>query len=55
MQLQATVVMHCDRQSHASNVLAYLAEPTVIVCTMSLDGYHTYVHIINCPSITDYA
>ena len=31
MQLQVTVAMHCDRQKHASNVLAYLTEPTVLV------------------------
>ena len=37
--------MHRDRQSHASNVLAYLTEPTIIVCTMSLDGDHTYTSL----------
>ena len=46
MQLQVTVAMHCDRQRHASNVPAYLSEPTVVVCTMSLDGYHTYTSLI---------
>ena len=54
MQLQVTVAMHCDRQSHASNVLAYLTEPTVIVCTMSLDGYHTYTSVIVLLSLTMY-
>ena len=52
MQLQVTVAMHCDRQRHASNVLAYLTEPTVIVCTMSLDGYHTYTSLIVLLSLT---
>ena len=40
--------------AHASSALAYLSEPTVIVCTMSLDGYHMYTSLIACPSITDY-
>ena len=52
MQLQVTVAMYCGRQRHASNVLAYLAEPTVIVCTMSLDGYHTYTSLIVLLSLT---
>ena len=54
MQLQVTVAMHCDRQRHASNALAYLSEPTVIVLHNE-PGWLSYVHIINCPSVTDYA
>ena len=46
--------MHCDRQRHASNVLAYLSEPTVIVL-YNEPGWLSYVHIRNCPSMTDYA
>ena len=52
MQLQVTVAMHCDRQRHASNVPAYLTEPTVIICTMNLDGYHTYTSLIVLLSLT---
>ena len=52
MQLQVTVAMHCDRQRHASNVLPYISEPTVIVCTMSLDGYHTYTSLLVLLSLT---
>ena len=52
MQLQVTVAMYCDRQSHASNVPAYLTKPTVIVCTMSLDGYHTYTSLFVLLSLT---
>ena len=52
MQLQVTVAMHCNRQRHASNVPAYLTEPTVIVCTMSLDGYHTYTSLFVLLSLT---
>ena len=52
MQLQVTVAMHCDRQRHASNILTFLSEPTVIVCTMSLDGYHTYTSLIVLLSLT---
>ena len=52
MQLQVRVAMHCGRQWHASNVLAYLTEPTVIVCTMNLDGYHTYISLIVLLSLT---
>ena len=55
MQLQVRVAMHCDRQSHASNVLAYLSEPTVIVYMYNEPGWVSYIHIITCPSITDYA
>ena len=49
---QVTVAMLCHRQGHASNVLAYLAEPTVIVCTVSLGGYHTYTSLIVFLSLT---
>ena len=44
--------MHCDRQKHGSNVLAYLAEPIVIVCTMSLGSYHTCTSLIVFLSLT---
>ena len=44
--------MHCDRQRHASNVLSYLSEPTVIVCTMSLDCYYTYTSLFVLLSLT---
>ena len=54
MQLQVKFTMHCDRQRHASDVSAYLSEPTVI-CTYNEPGYILYVHIIICLSITDYA
>ena len=40
------------RQRHARNVLAYLAEPIVIVCTMSLGGYHTCTSLIVLLSLT---
>ena len=46
MKLQFRVTMHCNRQRHASNVIAYFTEPTVIVCTMSLDGYHTSLIVL---------
>ena len=52
MQLQVKFTMHCDRQRHASNVLAYLTESTVIVCTLSLDGYHTYTSLFVLLSLT---
>ena len=52
MQLQVRVAMHCDRQRHASSALAYLSEPTVIACTMSLDGYHTYTSLLVLLSLT---
>ena len=52
MQLQVKVAMHCNRQRHASNVSAYLTEPTVLVYTMSLDGYHTYTSLIVLLSLT---
>ncbi len=50
---QVTVVMLGHRQWHASNVLAYLSEPTVIELH-SEPGWLSYIYIINCLSITDY-
>ena len=46
--------MHSHRKRHASNVLTYLSEPTVIVRTMSLDGYHTYTSLLVLLSLTMY-
>ena len=40
---QVTVAMLCHRQGHASNVLAYLSEPTVIVLH-SEPGWLSYIY-----------
>ncbi len=46
MQLQVTVAIPCHGQRHASNVLAYLTEPTVIVCTLAWVVIIHTVHLI---------